>query len=52
MHKGRTIHLLKQGSKSSMQERKRRKISVANTPQEWKHAQRLNQDPQQLVNQL
>lgn len=32
VHKGRTIHLLKRGSKSSMQERKRRKITVSETP--------------------
>ena len=36
--KGNTLHLLKQKSKAVPQERKRRKISLAGTPQQWNEA--------------
>ena len=35
---GRTVHLLKQKSKPNMQERKRRKIQLMATPQQYKGA--------------
>ena len=38
-HKGRTIHLLKQSSKPVPQERKRRKISLFGTFEQFKQAQ-------------
>lgn len=43
--KGNTLHLLKQGSKAVPQERKRRKISLAGTPQQWNeiHSQPASQ---------
>ncbi len=34
--KGRTVHLLKASSKAIPQERKRRKIDLAGTPQQWR----------------
>ena len=34
--KGRTVHLLKASSKAVPQERKRRKIDLAGTPQQWR----------------
>jgi len=37
-HKGRTVHLLKASSKPVPQERKRRKIDIAGTFQEYKSA--------------
>ena len=36
-HKGRTIHLLKASSKPVPQERKRRKVSLLGTYEEYKH---------------